>query len=117
MGDKKEEQIKIIEMMNDARKDLEAKYARLKAQLGEEEIEEADETISEDVVDGAAVESSPAESDQPTEEMSDNTSDNKVVKKVPKKTEKKVENLKRLYKLGRFDARNKMEEILEYVKG
>ncbi|MBQ9870347.1 MAG: patatin family protein [Eubacterium sp.] len=33
------------------------------------------------------------------------------------RTEKKVENLKRLYKLGRFDARNKMEEILEYVKG
>ena len=91
MGDKKEEQIKIIEMMNDARKDLEAKYARLKAQLGEEEIEEADETISEDVVEGAAVESSPAESDQPTENMSDNTSDNKAVKKVPKKSEKKVE--------------------------
>ena len=33
------------------------------------------------------------------------------------RTEKDVEKLKRMYKLGRFDAQNKMEEILAYVKG
>ncbi len=33
------------------------------------------------------------------------------------RTEKDVESLKRIYKLGRFDARNRMEEILAYVKG
>jgi len=33
------------------------------------------------------------------------------------RTEKNVENLKRMYKLGRFDAQNRMEEILAYVKG
>ncbi len=33
------------------------------------------------------------------------------------RTEKNVDNLKRMYKLGRFDARNQMEEILAYVKG
>lgn len=42
MGDKKEEQLKIIEMMNDARKDLEARYARLKVLLDEEEAGEKD---------------------------------------------------------------------------
>lgn len=33
------------------------------------------------------------------------------------RTEKNIEKLKRMYKLGRFDARNRMEEILAYVKG
>ena len=33
------------------------------------------------------------------------------------RTEKNVENLKRMYKLGRFDAQNRMEEIKAYVKG
>lgn len=33
------------------------------------------------------------------------------------RTEKDVEKLKRMYKLGRFDAQNRMEEIQGYVKG
>ena len=33
------------------------------------------------------------------------------------RTEKDVEKLKRMYKLGRFDAQNMMEEILDYAKG
>ena len=33
------------------------------------------------------------------------------------RTEKDVEKLKRMYKLGRFDAQNMMEEIQDYVKG
>ncbi len=33
------------------------------------------------------------------------------------RAERKVENLKRMYKLGRYDARKNMEEILAYVKG
>ena len=43
MGNKKEEQIKIIEMMKDSRRELEARYARLKVLLGEEEaVDDAD---------------------------------------------------------------------------
>lgn len=33
------------------------------------------------------------------------------------RTEKNIEKLKRMYKLGRFDAQQRMEEILAYVKG
>ncbi len=33
-----------------------------------------------------------------------------------KRTERNIEKLKRMYKLGRFDAKNMMEEILAYVK-
>ena len=33
------------------------------------------------------------------------------------RTEKDTEKLKRMYKLGRFDAQNRMKEILDYVKG
>ena len=33
------------------------------------------------------------------------------------RTEKSIEKLKRMYKLGRFDAQNKMKEILAYVEG
>ena len=32
------------------------------------------------------------------------------------RTEKDIEKLKRMYKLGRFDAQNMMKEILDYVK-
>ena len=33
------------------------------------------------------------------------------------RTEKNIDNVKRMYKLGRFDAQNRMDEILAYVKG
>ena len=83
MGDKKEEQIKIIEMMNDARKDLEAKYARLKSQLGEEESEEFEEMMSDNAVDNIASDTA----DQPA----DDATDDKAEKTASKKTDKKVE--------------------------